>query len=130
MIRKLTLKKEREHETNEASIAGNVMRDLIAHVTNDNLIGRKIKSGELRKKMVEPPWKCPDMFTMTTIEMEHFTMEWLELKENPNEQKRPDKPVSFFFHAFFYSFMAAGISERCGMHTACLRDFTMKSAKG
>ena len=76
MIRKLTLKKEREHETNEASIAGNVMRDLIAHVTNDNLIGRKIKSGELRKKMVEPPWKCPDMFTMTTIEMEHFTMEW------------------------------------------------------
>ena len=87
MIRKLTLKKEREHETNEASIAGNVMRDLIAHVTNDNLIGRKIKSGELRKKMVEPPWKCPDMFTMTTIEMEHFTMEWLELKENPNEQK-------------------------------------------
>lgn len=87
MIRKLTLKKEREHETNEASIAGNVMRDLIAHVTNDNLIGRKIKSGELRKKMVEPPWKCPDMFTMTTIEMEHFTMEWLELKENPNKQK-------------------------------------------
>ena len=68
MIRKLTLKKEREHETNEASIAGNVMRDLIAHVTNDNLIGRKIKSGELRKKMVGPPWKCPDMFTMTTIE--------------------------------------------------------------
>ena len=46
MIRKLTLKKEREHETNEASIAGNVMRDLIAHVTNDNLIGRKIKSGQ------------------------------------------------------------------------------------
>ena len=87
MIRKLTLKKEREHETNEASIAGNVMRDLIAHVTNDNLIGRKIKSGELRKKMVEPPWKCPEMFTMTTISMEHFTMEWLELKENPNEQK-------------------------------------------
>lgn len=72
MIRKLTLKKEREHETNEASIAGNVMRDLIAHVTNDNLIGRKIKSGELRKKMVEPPWKCPDMFTMTTIEMEEY----------------------------------------------------------
>ena len=59
MIRKLTLKKEREHETNEASIAGNVMRDLIAHVTNDNLIGRKIKSGELRKKMVEPPVEMP-----------------------------------------------------------------------
>ena len=87
MIRKLTLKKERTHEENDASVAGNVMRDLIAHVTNDNLIGRKIKSGELRKKMVEPPWKCPDMFTLTTIEMEHFMMEWLELKENPNREK-------------------------------------------
>ena len=50
MIRKLTLKKEREHETNEASIAGNVMRDLIAHVTNDNLIGRKIKAVNCGKK--------------------------------------------------------------------------------
>ena len=71
----------------ESSIAGKVIRDLIAHVTNDNLIGRKIKSGELRKKMVEAPWRCPDIFTMTTIEMEHFTMEWLELKENPNTEK-------------------------------------------
>ena len=72
---------------NQSSIAGKVIRDMIAHVTNDNLIGRKIKSGELRKKMVEPPWKCPDIFTLTTIEMKHFTMEWLELKENPNTDK-------------------------------------------
>ena len=76
MIRKLTLKKESDHETNEASIAGNVMRDLIAHVTNDNLIGRKIKSGELRKKMVEPPWKCPDMFTMTIMRGESRHLNW------------------------------------------------------
>lgn len=34
----------------EASIRGRVMRDLIAHVTNDHLIGKKIKNGELRKK--------------------------------------------------------------------------------
>ncbi len=60
---------------------------MIAHVTNDNLIGRKIKSGELRKKMVEPPWHCPDIFSMTVIEMEHFNMEWLELRENPNTDK-------------------------------------------
>lgn len=33
----------------EASIRGRVMRDLIAHVTNDHLIGKKIKNGELRK---------------------------------------------------------------------------------
>ena len=72
---------------NQSSIAGKVIRDMIAHVTNDNLIGRKIKSGELRKKMVEPPWHCPDIFSMTVIEMEHFNMEWLELKENPNTDK-------------------------------------------
>lgn len=49
MIRKLTLKKEREHETNEASIAGNVMRDLIAHVTNDNLSAGKSKAVNAEK---------------------------------------------------------------------------------
>ena len=52
MIRKLTLKKEREHETNEASIAGNVMRDLIAHedveapVEEGQLLGKVVVSKE------------------------------------------------------------------------------------
>lgn len=74
---------------NEASVRGKVMRDLIAHVTNDHLIGKKIKNGELRKRIgnAEPPWKCPDCFRMTVIEMEHFTMELLEAKENPNNEK-------------------------------------------
>ena len=73
----------------EASIRGRVMRDLIAHVTNDHLIGKKIKNGELRKQIgtAEPPWKCPECFTMQTIEMEHFTMELLESKENANRDK-------------------------------------------
>lgn len=72
---------------NEASIRGRVIREMIAHVTNDNLIGRKIKSGEIRKKLVEPPWKCPDCFYNTVIELDHFTMELLESKENPNHNK-------------------------------------------
>lgn len=72
---------------NEASIQGRVVRDMIAHFSSLNLIGRKLKSGELRKKMVEPPWKCPDIFTMTMIQMENFSMEWLELKERPNTDK-------------------------------------------
>lgn len=73
----------------EASIRGRVMRDLIAHVTSDNLIGRKIKNGELRKKIgeAEPPWKCPGRFNLTIIEMERFQMELLELKEEPNREK-------------------------------------------
>lgn len=87
MIRRLKLKHERENEESEASITGRVMRDMIAHFSNDNLIGRKIKSGEARKNMVEPPWHCPEIFNLTVIEMEHFNMEWLELKENPNVDK-------------------------------------------
>lgn len=73
----------------EASIRGRVMRDLIAHVTSDNLIGRKIKSGEFRKRIgnTEPPWKCPDYFNLKVIQMKHFTMELLSLKKNPNMDK-------------------------------------------
>lgn len=65
------------------------MRDLIARVTNDHLIGKKIKNGELRKKIgtAEPPWKCPDCFEMTVIEMEKFQMELLTSKEKPNRDK-------------------------------------------
>lgn len=65
------------------------MRDLIARVTNDHLIGKKIKSGELRKKIgtAEAPWKCPDCFELTVIEMGAFQMELLGSRENPNRDK-------------------------------------------
>lgn len=66
----------------EASIQGTVIREMIAHFTADNLVGRKIKSGELRKKMVEPKWICPSDFSMTEIPMENFTMEWLTSKKS------------------------------------------------
>lgn len=65
----------------EVSIRGRVIRDMIAHVTNDNLIGRKIKTGELRKNLVEPKWKCPDCFVMKEMEMPSFRMEYLHRKE-------------------------------------------------
>lgn len=39
----------------EASIQGTVIRELIARFTSDHLIGKKIKNGELRKKLMEPP---------------------------------------------------------------------------
>lgn len=62
------------------SIRGKVIRDLIGRFSNDLLIGKKIKSGELRKKIVdlEPEWKCPEHFTNRVIEMDKFTMELLE----------------------------------------------------
>lgn len=65
----------KEHE---ASIQGTVIRELIARFTSDHLIGKKIKNGELRKKLVEPPWIPPHGFHVTEIAMENFTMEWLE----------------------------------------------------
>lgn len=74
---------------NEASVRGKVVREMIARVTNDHLIGKRIKSGELRKRIgdVEPPWKCPDCFEMQIIDMGDFTMELLTPKENSNRDK-------------------------------------------
>ena len=50
------------------SIRGKVMRELIARVASDNLIGRKFKSGELRKKMTEPEWRVPEFYNLRVIE--------------------------------------------------------------
>lgn len=65
----------------EVSRSGKVIRDMIAYVTNDNLIGRKIKTGELRKNLVESKWKCPNCFSMEEIKMQEFTMEYLRRKD-------------------------------------------------
>ena len=69
----------------EASVKGRVIADLLSHLTNDLQIGKKIKSGELRKRLKEPPWIVPDCFNMTHIEMKNFSMKLLSLKENPSQ---------------------------------------------
>lgn len=81
--------RKKETVENEASIRGRVMRDLIAHVTHDHMIGKKIRNGEFRKRIseVEPEWKCPDCFMIEKIELENFVMELLKLKENANTDK-------------------------------------------
>ena len=38
----------------EASVKGRVVAEMLSHFTNDLKIGKKIKSGELRKRMIEP----------------------------------------------------------------------------
>jgi acetyl esterase/lipase len=68
----------------EVSVKGRVIADLLSHFTNDLAIGKKIKSGELRKRLKEPAWKVPDCFTMTTIQREHNTMKLLERREDSN----------------------------------------------
>lgn len=65
----------------DASAQGVLIRELIARFTSDHLIGKKIKNGELRKKLTEPPWVVPRGFTMTEIDMEEFSMEWLESEQ-------------------------------------------------
>lgn len=69
------------------SVQGRVISELISTLTNDMLIGKQIKSGRLRKRMVEPPWHVPACFTMTHIDMPDFTMKMLASKENPNMDK-------------------------------------------
>lgn len=71
----------RDKKESEVSAQGMVVRELIAHFTSDHLIGKKIKNGELRKKLVEPPWNVPEGFSLTEIPMENFAMEWLEAEE-------------------------------------------------
>lgn len=78
----------REHMTeNRVSVRGRIIREMIAHFSNDNMIGRRWRRGELRDKLWEPAWKCPDFFLMQTIEMENFTMELLTSELNPKEDK-------------------------------------------
>lgn len=71
----------------KASVRGRIIRDMIAHFSNDNTLGRRWRRGELRDKLREPAWKCPDFFLMQTIEMENFTMELLTSELQPREDK-------------------------------------------
>ncbi|MCD8046785.1 MAG: alpha/beta hydrolase [Clostridiales bacterium] len=64
---------------------GRVVRDLVARVYNDNLIGRKLKNGEMRKRMSEPEWKVPAGYSFSVIEQTNFAMEFLE-PEEPNDR--------------------------------------------
>lgn len=68
----------KNRQTQEPSVQGTLIREMIARFTADNLIGRKIKRGELRKNLVEPPWIAPAGFHVTEIGLENFKMEWLE----------------------------------------------------
>ena len=76
----------KEKKDQEVSVQGALVRELIAHFASDHLIGKKIKNGEFRKKLTEPPWSVPDGFLLTEIKMEAFTMEWLTAKHQNSER--------------------------------------------
>lgn len=85
----------------EASIQGTVIREMIAHLTSGNGLGKKIKSGELRKKMVEPAWKVPEGYRMTEIKRDNFVMEWLQ-PEHLAEQYAAGEKVLLQLHGGGY----------------------------
>jgi monoterpene epsilon-lactone hydrolase len=67
----------------KSSLTGTVMREVIARVTADNLIGQKLKNGELRKNLNlhEPEWKVPDHFSYRIIPGRNCRLELLEAEE-------------------------------------------------
>lgn len=83
---------ESEESKNEdckssVSIQGRVIADLLSRVTNELLIGKKIKSGELRKRISEPIWIVPSCFEMRDIQLKNFSMKFLSSKEKPNKER-------------------------------------------
>lgn len=69
----------------ESTVAGRVLADIIYKFTNDFEIGKLVKSGEIRKKVVgvEPEWKVPEEFNLTHFDLKNFSMKLLTKKENP-----------------------------------------------
>ncbi|MGN0482478.1 MAG: alpha/beta hydrolase [Lachnospiraceae bacterium] len=101
----------------EVSLRGRLIRQLIAGITNDLTMGEKIKNGELRKKMVEPPWHCPRGYRMEQIKFETF-----EVYELIPEEKKAQQVIlqfhgggyiaplknAYFSWAYLYSKLAGG----------------------
>ena len=73
----------------ESTAAGRFLADLIYTFTNDFEIGKLVKSGELRKKVVgvEPEWKVPEGYNMTHFDLKNFSMKLLTKAENPRFDK-------------------------------------------
>ena len=99
------------------SIRGKVMRELIARVASDNLIGRKFKSGELRKKMTEPEWRVPEFYNLRVIEEKIAVWNYWSVRSKTSV-------------LCCCSCTEADISVVCVMHTAVLRGYTVNLAGG
>ena len=73
----------------ESTAAGRFLADLIYTITNDFEIGKLVKSGAIRRKVVdvEPEWKTPDGYHMTHFDLKNFSMKLLTKAENPRFDK-------------------------------------------
>lgn len=57
---------------------GEIMRKTIARFTAEGLLGQSVKSGELRKHMLEAPWKVPDGYRMEVFQGKNCKLELLQ----------------------------------------------------
>lgn len=74
--------------TIDSSIPGRIARKIIHQVRSGNLIGKELRTGNLRKnnEKNESAWKYPNGFHMTKINMGTFYMEYLEYRGNGKEK--------------------------------------------
>ena len=66
------------------SIQAKIVRQLINIATSDHLIGPGIKKGTFRRRLVEPPWRCPSGYSILEIKTKNFEMEFLDYEFAPD----------------------------------------------
>lgn len=66
---------EKEHGVSRQGV---IMRETIARFTAEGLIGQSVKSGELRKHLVEAPWKVPEGYSLDVIHGKNCRLELLQ----------------------------------------------------
>lgn len=59
----------------DISIRAKMVRRFIHMITSERLLGPKIKDGTFRKNVIEPPWHCPDKYSMLRIKLKHCEIE-------------------------------------------------------
>ena len=72
---------EKEQKEHGVSRQGMIMRETIARFTAEGLLGQSVKSGALRKHMVEAPWKVPEGYTLEVIQGKNCKLELLQSEE-------------------------------------------------
>lgn len=77
-------KKDKEKEQQEGSARTRVIKDVLEHFTHDLSIGKMVQTGELRKRIPEPPFITPAGYNMTRIDRDHYSMNVLTRAANPS----------------------------------------------
>lgn len=69
--------------SSENSIRARVLKEMLDHFTHDLSLGKMVQTGELRKRIKEPPYIKPSGYNMTHISRGNYTMELLAPANDP-----------------------------------------------